>query len=129
MKKNIQEMILLYNFTEDRVVEIKDFLEKMNIQVKVLPKEEYYQKIGYIFELKGFAKAVATTDENFSFGYELMMLHNFSKPRLDNVLKQMRAQNIEVPICKAMVTMFNRFWTVEKVCNALEKEHLAMKNK
>lgn len=129
MKKNIQEMILLYNFTDDRVSEIKDLLEKMNIQVKVLPKEEYYQKIGYIFELKGFTKAVATTDKNFSFGYELMMLHNFSKPRLDNVLKQMRVQNIEVPICKAMVTMFNRFWKVEKVCNALEKEHLAMKNK
>ena len=129
MKKNMQEMILLYNFTEDRVVEIKNLLEKMNIQVKVLPKEEYYQKIGYIFELKGFTKAVATTDNKFSFGYELMMLHNFSKPRLDNVLKQMRAQNVEVPICKAMVTMFNRFWTVEKVCNALEKEHLAMKNK
>ena len=61
-----------------------------------------------------------------AFEYELMMFHNFTKPRLDNVLKAMREKNLQVPICKAVVTTFNRFWSIARVCHALEKEHLAM---
>ena len=113
MKKNIQEMILLYNFTDElRLMEIKTLLEAMKIKVITVDKEEHYQKIGYLFGL--------------NFEYELMMFHNFTKPRLDNVLKVMREKNLQVPICKAVVTTFNRFWSIARVCHALEKEHLAM---
>ena len=46
MKKNIQEMILLYNFTDElRLMEIKTLLEAMKIKVITVDKEEYYQKI------------------------------------------------------------------------------------
>ena len=38
----------------------------------------------------------------------------------------MREKNLQVPICKAVVTTFNRFWSIARVCHALEKEHLAM---
>lgn len=127
MKKNAQEMILLYNFAdESRMEKIKSLLEEMNIKVVTAKVEEHYQKIGYLFGLTGFG-AGKPTDEEFSFAYELMMFHNFSKNRLDNVLKAMRNNEIEVPICKAVVTSFNRFWNIARVCSALEKEHLAMK--
>ena len=57
MKKNIQEMILLYNFTDElRLMEIKTLLEAMKIKVITVDKEEHYQKIGYLFGLKGFNK-------------------------------------------------------------------------
>lgn len=127
MKKNIQEMILLYNFVdEERMIDLKNLLETMKIKVIIVNKDEHYQRVGYFFGLNGVGKA-QPTQEIFSFGYELMMFHNFSKVRLDSVLKAMREQNIEVPICKAVVTTFNRFWSLAKVCGALEKEHLAMK--
>lgn len=127
MKKNIQEMILLYNFADkERMMALKNFLEIMKIKVIIANKDDYYQRVGYFFDLKGIGKA-QPTQEIFSFGYELMMFHNFSKIRLDSVLKAMREQSIEVPICKAVVTTFNRFWSLAKVCGALEKEHLAMK--
>lgn len=127
MKKNIQEMILLYNFTDElRLMEIKTLLEAMKIKVITVDKEEHYQKIGYLFGLKGFNKVQPTNEEVLNFEYELMMFHNFTKPRLDNVLKAMREKNLQVPICKAVVTTFNRFWSIARVCRALEKEHLAM---
>ena len=119
MKKNIQEMILLYNFTDElRLMEIKTLLEAMKIKVITVDKEEHYQKIGYLFGLKGFNKVQPTNEEVLNFEYELMMFHNFTKPRLDNVLKAMREKNLQVPI--------NRFWSIARVCHALEKEHLAM---
>ena len=127
MKKNTQEMILLYNFPdEERLEAIKSLLEEMKIKVITAKVEEHYQKIGYLFGLNGFG-AGTPKDEEFSFAYELMMFHNFSKNRLDNVLKAMRNKEIQVPICKAVVTSFNRFWDIARVCSALEKEHLAMK--
>ena len=43
MKKNIQEMILLYNFTDElRLMEIKTLLESMKIKVITVDKEEHY---------------------------------------------------------------------------------------
>lgn len=127
MKKNTQEMILLYNFNdEERISTLKSLLETMKIKVIVVDKTEHYQKVGYFFGLNGFGKSQPNEDD-FTFAYELMMFHNFSKARLDNVLKMMREQKVEVPICKAVVTTFNRFWSLARVCGALEKEHLAMK--
>ena len=120
-------MILLYNFTDElRLMKIKTLLEAMKIKVITVDKEEHYQKIGYLLGLKGFNKVQPTNEEVLNFEYELMMFHNFTKPRLDNVLKAMREKNLQVPICKAVVTTFNRFWSIARVCHALEKEHLAM---
>lgn len=71
-------------------MEIKTLLEAMKIKVITVDKEEHYQKIGYLFGLKGFNKVQPTNEEVLNFEYELMMFHNFTKPRLDNVLKAMR---------------------------------------
>lgn len=78
-------------------MEIKTLLEAMKIKVITVDKEEHYQKIGYLFGLKGFNKVQPTNEEVLNFEYELMMFHNFTKPRLDNVLKAMREK-----ICKCL---------------------------
>ncbi len=66
-------------------------------------------------------------EDDFVFGYELMMFNNFTRNRLDKVLKTMRSLNIEVPICKSVVTLVNRFWSIRRVCEAMQREHLALK--
>ena len=115
-------MILLYNFTDElRLMEIKTLLEAMKIKVITVDKEEHYQKIGYLFGLKGFNKVQPTNEEVLNFEYELMMFHNFTKPRLDNVLKAMREKNLQVPICKAVVTTFNRFWSIDACLSCTRK--------
>lgn len=130
MKKNVEEMILLYNFNDvDRVQALTELLKSMKIKVKVLKHDDYKQKVGFLFGLKGFSEH-KDSDENgetFDFAYELMMFNNFNRARLDAVLKNMRAKDIEVPICKSVVTLLNRFWTIRRVCEAMQKEHLAMR--
>ena len=45
----------------------------MKIKVITVDKEEHYQKIGYLFGLKGFNKVQPTNEEVLNFEYELMM--------------------------------------------------------
>lgn len=125
MKK--EEKILLYNFKDKNELEtLKSLIEDMKINVILADEKAYQQKVGYLFGLKGFSEN-NSEEEDFNFGYELMMFHNFTRNRLDAVLKKMRMQNLKVPVCKAVVTSFNRFWTLRRVCEAMEKEHLSMR--
>lgn len=125
MKK--EEKVLLYNFKDkDEFTALKSLLENMKINVISVDKTAYQQKVGYLFGLKGFSEN-RSEEGDFAFNYELMMFHNFTKSRLDAVLKKMREQNLKVPVCKAVVTSFNRFWTLRRVCEAMEKEHLSMR--
>ena len=105
---------------------MKSLLENMKINVISVDETAYQQKVGYLFGLKGFSEN-RSEEGDFAFNYELMMFHNFTKSRLDAVLKKMREQNLKVPVCKAVVTSFNRFWTLRRVCEAMEKEHLSMR--
>lgn len=121
-----EEVILLYNFKDKTELEkLKALLEKLKIKFIVADEKAYQQKVGYLFGLKGFNE---NEDDGsiFDFKYELMMFHNFSRARLDTVLKKMREEEIKVPICKAIVTSFNRFWKLRRVCETMEKEHLSM---
>lgn len=125
MKK--EEKVLLYNFKDkDEFTALKSLLENMKINVISVDDKAYQQKVGYLFGLKGFSEN-RSEEGDFAFNYELMMFHNFTKSRLDAVLKKMREQNLKVPVCKAVVTSFNRFWTLRRVCEAMEKEHLSMR--
>ena len=85
-----EEIILLYNFKDKTELEkLKALLEKLKIKFIVADEKAYQQKVGYLFGLKGFSE---TEDDGtvFDFKYELMMFHNFSRARLDTVLKKMR---------------------------------------
>ncbi len=129
MKKNIEEMVLLYNFTdEDQYQAIKSLLKQMKIKVLETQKTDYAQNVGFLFGIRGFGgvKIDEASLAPFDFPHELMMFHNFSRERLGKVLQSMRDNNITVPICKSMVTKFNRFWTIRRVCETMQKEHLAM---
>lgn len=127
MKKKIEEKVLLYNFKDAGQAEaIRALLADMHIQVIMLDKAQDHQKIGYLFGLKGFAENKAVPEDEFDFPYELMMFYDVSRTRLSKLLQAMRDRGIEVPVCKSVVTSFNRFWTIRRVCQAMRKEHLAM---
>lgn len=125
MKK--EEKILLYNFRDkDELEKLKSLIESMKINLIIADEKAYQQKVGYLFGMKGFSESEGD-GEPFDFAYELMMFYNFSRSRLDSVLKNMRNNGLNVPVCKAVVTSFNRFWKLRRVCEAMEKEHLSMR--
>ncbi len=123
MKKRIEEKVLLYNFNDTAAIEA--LLAEMKIKVIIPGEQAHKQKVGYLFGLKGF-KENTQAAEKFDFPYELMMFYDFDKIRLSKVLQEMRSRDIKVPICKSVVTPFNRLWSLRRVCETMRKEHLAM---
>lgn len=124
--KKAEEKILLFNFEDSAYQQqIEDLLAELKITTVSPGIENYNQRVGYLFGLKGFSQAEPATG-TFEFGYCLMMFLNFTQERLMKVLATMRERGITVPACKSVVTPTNRFWTLAHVCEQMEKEHLEM---
>lgn len=130
MKKNHELKVLLYNFNdEDKLTKLQELLTRMKMKTIVVDFDDYNQKVGFLFGLKGFSEYKDThqDEETFTCEHELMMFYGFNKERLDNLLRAMRNDEIEVPACKAVVTSFNRFWSIRRVYETMKKGHLKQK--
>lgn len=129
INKNHELKVLLYNFTdEDKLTKLQALLTKMKLNPIVVAFDDYNQKVGYLFGLRGFKEHTSENQENdFVCDHELMMFYGFNKERLDNLLRAMRNDEIEVPACKAVVTSFNRFWSIRRVYETMKKGHLKEK--
>ena len=69
-----QTQILLYNFTdEDRLRQIRRYLNRHRIPVRMVQQPEYLESLGFLFEVPGFSKnPVFNLGKNFQ--EEMMVL-------------------------------------------------------
>ena len=52
-----QTQILLYNFKdEDRLHQIRRYLNRHRISVRMVQQPEYLESLGFLFEIPGFSK-------------------------------------------------------------------------
>jgi len=79
--------------------------------------------------MTGFNEVKPEDEDDFVFPHEVMVLHNVRRQRLDTILKAFREADINHIKFKAMVTPFNRFWTLRRLCETMQKEHAAMLGK
>lgn len=128
MKKE-EATVLLYSFIDqEKMAQIRQVLGSLQIKVQVLASDSCRQKIGYLAGMKGFS-AMPENDEDFIFPHEVMIFHNIKGKRLDQVLLAMKKADIAPVKFKAIVTPFNMFWTLRRLCETVQKEHAAMINK
>ena len=123
MNKRKEEKILMYNFSdEESLMQICSIFKALHIQVVILKPVDYCQKIGYLLKLPGFSAVEHDEDKDFDFNHEVLVFYNIKNKRLDEVLKKLRNADIEI-IYKAVVTPLNRFWSLERLCLSIQKEH------
>lgn len=81
-----QTQILLYNFKdEDRLHQIRRYLNRHRISVRMVQQPEYLESLGFLFEIPGFSKnPVFNLGKNFQ--EEMMVLKDFSSEQLDEFL-------------------------------------------
>ena len=121
-----EEQILLYQFHKEPMLEqLQGVLKRLHIRANVLKDEDYSQKIGFLLGMKGFSVA-QKRDEAFSFPEEVMILHNIQGKRLDEVLHAMKEAGIPNIRYKAVVTPFNILWTLQRLCETMQREHAAV---
>ena len=121
---------MLYHFQdEEKLNSIQTLLTKMNIAFEVLPDDAYVQKVGYLLGSRGFNQTKAIEEDDFIFPFEVMILFNIKNKRLSQVLNEFRQAGIPSIRFKAIVTPFNMFWSLRRLCETMQKEHAAMINK
>ena len=122
-----EEQVLLYQFRdEEKLSAIREALKTLRIKCRVLPEEAYGQKIGYLLGMKGFQQT-KTKDENFTFPHEVMVFQHIRGKRLDEVLGKLKDSGIPSVKFKAVVTPFNTLWTLQRLCETMQREHAAEK--
>ena len=73
-----EAQILLYNFKdENRLRQIRRYLNRQKISLRMVQASEYLESLGFLFEIPGFAKnSVFNLGQNFQ--EEMMVLNGFS---------------------------------------------------
>lgn len=122
----MKQAVLLINFKDDvKLRTIKTILLTQKISIKTVNKSEYLQSIGY---LAGDKSLNANEDiyEGEDLSKEVMVFVGLSGIQLDRILSMMRKKSVRKVDYKAVLTDTNKNWTVIKLYNELEKEHLTM---
>lgn len=120
------ESVLLYNFQSfPRLRDLKMIFLRMGIRMKEVTPDLYLQPIGALLRMKGF-EMKADVYEGPGFSDEMMVLNGFSNARLDELLRQLRKNNIPRIALKAVVTAQNAAWDSLALHDELAKEHEAM---
>ena len=124
MKK--QEKVLLYRFTDaDRLASVKQVMADLKIEVKELKDDDWQEKVGYLLGLPGFGPNQPAAEE-FSFPHAVMVMQDIRDKRLDKVLKALREAGVPDIAYKSVVTPVNKFWTLKRLCETMQREHAWM---
>ena len=124
-----ETQILLYNFkAEDRLRQIRRYLNRHKVSVRMVQQPEYLESLGFLFEIPGFSKnPVFNLGKNFH--EEMMVLKDFSNEQLDEFLTFFKENNLPPVNLKAMLTPVTVHWDSVKLHEELMKEHAVMHSK
>ena len=124
-----QTQILLYNFKdEDRLHQIRRYLNRHRISVRMVQQPEYLESLGLLFEIPGFSKnPVFNLGKNFQ--EEMMVLKDFSSAQMDDFLAFFRENQIPPVALKAMLTPVTQHWSSIQLHDELSREHTLMHKK
>ena len=99
-----EAQILLYNFKdENRLRQIRRYLNRQKISLRMVQPSEYLESLGFLFEIPGFAKnSVFNLGQNFQ--EEMMVLNGFSSQQLDEFLAFFKENSLPPVALKAVLT-------------------------
>jgi len=107
----MNESVLLYNFEKkDYWNKMKMVFLKMGIKIRKIEKEDYLQPIGALAKIKDIERREEIY-EGDTFEKELMIMNGFTRQRLDELLLQLRKNDVPRIPLKAVVTDTNKYWT------------------
>lgn len=140
-----REMVLYYSPKGNKnAAKLKGVLVRMGVRIRNVSEEQFGDTIGSLLGLDGFeAKACVQesgtcehadrktesqqTDSNLeAIDREVLIMHNFSGNRIDELLLGMRRANVQRIDLKAVVTESNVNWSFYHLYEEIGAEHERM---
>lgn len=122
-KSGAKEMVLLYNIKgKPYTPHLKTILLTLGIRIKIVSEEEYSTQIGQLIGIAENPSAQPPAVEaSKTIEDEMIILHNFTEPRLNQFLAELRRAGITSPL-KAIITPHNCSWTSYELHAELSEE-------
>lgn len=114
-------LVLLYNLSGKKAVDIKMICHKLNLTNKTVEKEEFGYKLGYLCNIDK-DDTIYPYDE---FDNEMILFADLPDVTFDKFLKMLRQKKATVDL-KAVLTQTNKEFTSSQLFEEISKEHLAM---
>ncbi len=125
-----REMVLYYTPADTpNVAKLKGVLVRMGVRIKNISAEQTGQTIGYLAGLPGFEEAKQQEAESAvtePIPCEVLVMHNFTSRRIDELLLNLRKAGAPRIALKAVVTEHNSHWTFYHLYEEIKREHEAM---
>ena len=122
------KLVLAYNFSEERVPALKLACMLVKAPLKVVPREQLAQPLGYLAGVPG-VEPVNEVYEGDEAREEMLILCGFGRPALDRLLSAIRKGKLQSVALKAALTPTNALWSGVKLQGELAQEHAYMHGK
>ena len=110
-----QPKVLLYNFTDqDRLRLIRRYLNKHQVQVRLVQVSEFLDPLGYLFEIPGFSRN-PSFNLSGNFSDEMMVMEGFSQQQLQEFLSFFHENDLTPVALKSILTPVNVHWSSLKL--------------
>ena len=117
------KMVLLYNISGKKAIDIKMICHKLRIPFAEVSEEHYGYKLSHILGLN----PESAMGEGESFSDEMLYIYNLTNTELDKLLSQLRRKKATVAL-KAAATETNLNYNSYELYKEISAEHKAMQN-
>ena len=122
----MKKIILLYNFTADRVKLVRRAASPLCCMTVSVSKKDFSQPVGALAGLPGYTRVKNAGSRADDFDGEMLVMCGFSGDGIDIVLGALKQAGVgPVPI-KAVITPTNAQWSGKRLFEELCEEHRAM---
>lgn len=126
MKIPLQEAVYYYAPAPKAMpAQLKLLLAQLGLRFHIIGPGQTGQTLGYLVGMEGFAPQPEGTAAPI-VPEEVLLLKNFSGPRIDALLSGMRRAGVPPILLKAVITDHNIGWTFAALAEALRQENEAI---
>lgn len=116
-------MILLYNFTPERMRLVRRAAEPLGCTVRGIPQKDFTLSVGFLTGLTQQSDRKPTAE---SFNQEMLVISGLSGEGIDIFLAALKKCGAGYIPIKAVVTETNASWSGYELYHEIKKEHEAM---
>lgn len=127
-KRAVQETVLYYTPVQGpNVMKLKGVLVRMGVRIRNVAAEQTGEVVGSLLGMPGFDEKKETEAEPVGeIAEEMLVMHNFSGSRIDELLLNLRKAGVPKIQLKAIVTETNCSWTFYQLYEEIREEHARM---
>lgn len=125
----MKELVLLYNFSGDRLKTLRLALMSQKMMSKVVSVDDYKKPLGVIAKINKEQETEETLDDIENFSDEMIVMSGFTSDRINALISTLRKHKIGRINLKAVITPTNISWNSIELYKAVKADFEEMNKK